>query len=158
MKHGFIDSMKKAIAFTVEKGFQVIIGFEDASRAKLDFLIKLSKEAYMEGVRRIRYADTVGILTPSKIKRGIIALREAVDMSFGIHAHDDFGMALANSLEAINSGADYVDCTFKGIGERAGNCDYYKFLKAVAIINKKPINLQEVLRVQEEIFEIIGLN
>lgn len=127
-----IDNMKNSIYYAKKKGFEVVVGFEDASRTSIDFLIELCKLAKQEGVNRIRYADTVGILYPQKIYNEVKRIREAVDIEVGIHVHNDFGMAIANSIAAARAGAIYIDCTFGGIGERTGNCDYLKLLKAYA--------------------------
>ena len=124
-----IESMRSSIYFAKNKGFELVVGFEDASRTDTNFLIELAALAKKEGVNRIRYADTVGILYPERIYTEVKKIKAAVDIEVGIHAHNDFGMALANSMAAVKGGAACVDCTFGGIGERAGNCDYFKFLK-----------------------------
>lgn len=144
-----IDNMKSSIYYAKEKGFETAVGFEDASRTNIDFLIKLCKIAKQEGVDRVRYADTVGILYPQKIYDDIKKIKEAVDIEIGIHAHNDFGMAIANSIAAAKAGAVYIDCTFGGIGERTGNCDYLKFLKAATSMsedNKQADNIDRDLK------------
>ncbi|MBV7273786.1 homocitrate synthase [Clostridium sp. PL3] len=123
-KNWIIESMKKSVSFAKEKGFEVTIGFEDSSRADINFMIKLCKNALALGVRRIRYADTVGVLYPRKTYKLIKQIKNEVPVEIEIHAHNDFGMALPNSLAAIKAGAEFVDCTAAGIGERAGNCKH----------------------------------
>jgi homocitrate synthase NifV len=81
-------------------------------------------------VKSLRLADTVGVLTPARIREMMEELKNHTDMKIGIHAHNDFGMAVANSLEAAKAGAAFIDTTLFGIGERAGNCDMAKFIKA----------------------------
>ena len=66
---------------------------------------------------------------PSLVKKSIKTIIEETDMELEIHAHNDFGMAIPISLEAIKSGAKYVDCTLDGIGERAGNCNMQEFIR-----------------------------
>jgi Isopropylmalate/homocitrate/citramalate synthases len=127
-KNWIIYNMKKNITFAKEKGFEVTIGFEDASRAEESFLIELCKMALSLDVKRVRYADTVGILYPRKIYNNIKNIKESVPVEIEFHGHNDFGMAIANSITAVQATAEYVDCTVSGIGERAGNCDYFKFL------------------------------
>ena len=125
------EQMRRSIYYAKEKGFEVVVGFEDASRASFDFLIKLCKEVKILGVERIRYADTVGILYPDKTFKEISEIKQKVDISIEFHGHNDFGMAVANSVAAVMAGADFVDSTFGGIGERAGNCNYVKLIKAL---------------------------
>lgn len=136
-KKWVIYNMEKHITFAKEKGFDVTIGFEDASRTDMSFLIELCRVALSLEVKRVRYADTVGILYPRKTYNIIKKIKESVPVEIEFHAHNDFGMAIANSIIAVQSGAEYVDCTVSGIGERAGNCDYLKFLK---VCNRLGIN------------------
>ncbi|MFT8887712.1 MAG: homocitrate synthase [Ethanoligenens sp.] len=120
------NRMKRCATLALEAGYIVTLGFEDASRANGAFLLHLAKQAFALGVRNIRYADTVGIAHPTKIAGDIAAL--AAIMPVECHAHNDLGMAVANSLESVKAGARYVDTTFLGIGERAGNCDFVQFV------------------------------
>lgn len=124
-----VENLRKCICFAKSSGFQVTAGFEDASRADFDFLLKLIHICIEENVSRVRFADTLGILTPGKTYEAISYLTESTHIDMEIHAHNDFGMAVANSAAAVKAGAKYVNCTLNGIGERAGNCDYYKFEK-----------------------------
>jgi len=100
----------------------VSVGAQDASRASLDFLERFVTAARSCGADRVRLADTVGILTPNRtqdlIARSVVW---AGPMDIGFHAHNDFGMATANAVSAIEAGAASVDVTVAGLGERAGN-------------------------------------
>lgn len=157
-KNWIFDNIKESIYYAKEKDFQVIVGFEDASRAELDFMIQLCKIIRAEGVDRVRYADTIGILYPERAFEEIKKIKEEVDISIGIHVHNDFGMAIANSIAAIKGGAEYVDCTFGGIGERTGNCDYVHFIKACEEYMEKNENteLKKLREIEKEIMDIIG--
>jgi len=130
-KNWVINEMKRSVYYAKEKGYEVIVGLEDASRTSTEFLIDVIKEVKALDVTRIRYADTVGILYPGKTFKLISQIKQETDISIEFHAHNDFGMAVANSASAIRAGAEFVDTTFGGIGERAGNCDYLKFIKAI---------------------------
>lgn len=137
--------MLHCIYYAQSKGFEVTIGFEDASRADEKFLKYLSKVAFTMGIKRIRYADTVGISYPSKVRNDVSAMIESCDIDIEIHAHDDLGMAVANSLEAAQSGAKFIDTTFFGIGERAGNCNFSRYIliasKIFDLNLKIPVNM-----------------
>ena len=127
-KNWVMEEMKRVVYYAKEKGFEVVIGLEDASRADFQFLVDICKEAKDLGVNRIRYSDTVGILYPNRVLREIYFLRESLDVSIEFHAHNDFGMALANSVAAVRAGAEFVDTTLGGIGERSGNCNYINLI------------------------------
>jgi homocitrate synthase NifV len=100
----------------------VTVGAQDASRADEDFLIEFAGRAHAAGVHRLRIADTVGIGRPSTISRLIRRLRLSVpDLDFEFHGHNDMGMATANAISALESGARSVSVTVNGLGERAGN-------------------------------------
>jgi homocitrate synthase NifV len=102
---------------------EITIGFEDASRADMSFLIPLSVTLGELGIKRIRFADTVGVLTPVKCGELIGEFIEYSRIETEIHAHNDFGLATANSIMAAKAGAMYIDTTIFGIGERSGNCN-----------------------------------
>lgn len=123
-------NLQECVYFAQEKGFGVTVGFEDASRADITFMISVAEILKEMGVLSIRYADTVGVLTPSRAYQAVSEIRSHTGIAMGIHAHNDLGMAVANSLEAAKAGADYIDTTLFGIGERAGNCDLNQFISA----------------------------
>lgn len=116
-----LDSVERHIALAREMGFAVCIGAEDASRADEDFLLQLIERVQHCGARRFRFADTVGVLEPFAVHRRIARLRAATDIELEMHAHDDLGLATANTLAAVLAGATHVNTTVHGLGERAGN-------------------------------------
>jgi hypothetical protein len=100
----------------------VSVGAQDASRATRAFLDAFVDAACAAGVDRIRLADTVGLLNPMQTKRLVAhVVARARGPTIGFHAHDDLGMATANTLAALAGGARSVDVTVNGLGERAGN-------------------------------------
>lgn len=102
-------------------GFEVLVGGEDSSRADPAFLIEVVKACEAAGARRFRFADTLGIMDPFGVHDAFRALRAACSIELEIHAHDDLGLATANSLAAVRGGATHVSTTVNGLGERAGN-------------------------------------
>lgn len=102
-------------------GLEVCIGMEDASRADPAFLRQIAEVAQRAGARRLRYADTLGVMEPFGLARDIKALRRTCDLEIEMHAHNDLGMATANTLSAVRAGATHVNTTINGLGERAGN-------------------------------------
>jgi homocitrate synthase NifV len=109
------------VARARDAGLEVCIGGEDASRADPEFLRRIVETAQAAGARRFRFADTLGILEPFGVYAYIAALRAASDIEIEMHAHDDLGLATANTLAAARGGATHLNTTVNGLGERAGN-------------------------------------
>jgi homocitrate synthase NifV len=116
-----LKRIDRCVRIALDAGCEVAVGAEDASRADPDFLRKAAVIAQAAGARRFRFADTLGVLTPPETARRIHLLRTAVDLEIEMHAHDDFGLATANTLAAVLAGATHVSTTVNGLGERAGN-------------------------------------
>jgi len=104
-----------------DAGATISVGFEDASRADPVFLIRAAQLAQSRGAIRVRYADTLGLLEPFATHERIAQLRREIDIGIEMHAHDDLGLATANTLAAVRAGATHASTTVNGLGERAGN-------------------------------------
>lgn len=102
-------------------GFLVSVGGEDASRADIGFLREVVAAAREAGARRFRYADTLGILEPFTAYQVFAELARGSGIELEIHAHNDLGLATANTLAAMTAGANCASVTVNGLGERAGN-------------------------------------
>lgn len=113
--------IERCVKTALDAGCDVSVGAEDASRADLDFLVKAAETARAAGASRFRFADTLGVLDPLSTARRIRRLCATVDMEIEMHAHDDFGLATANTLAAVLAGATHINTTVNGLGERAGN-------------------------------------
>ncbi len=123
-------TMDSCVSFARDKGYEVSVGFQDASRADISFLVSLTESLQHLQVSSVRIADSVGILTPGTARSLVSSLKEHTDILLGIHTHNDLGMAEAVALEAAKAGAELVDVTLFGVGERAGNCNSFVFTKA----------------------------
>lgn len=139
------ECMEVARSFHVE----VTLGFEDSSRADVGFMIRLSALAQKLGVSTIRLADTVGIFTPVRAGKLVSELKEHTSLRLEAHEHNDFGMAVANSIEMANMGAGLIDCTLFGLGERAGNCNMYHFIQACEGRYDTGMDKKQVLKAME---------
>jgi 2-isopropylmalate synthase len=108
---------------------------EDATRSDLGFLVQVFQVALGAGATTLNVPDTVGYTQPGEYARLIGALREQIDpgsdVVFAVHCHDDLGLAVANSLAAVQAGARQVECTVNGIGERAGNTSMEEVVMAI---------------------------
>ncbi|WP_096085028.1 homocitrate synthase [Agaribacterium haliotis] len=116
-----LTQIRRLIPLALDKGIEVCIGCEDASRADVDFLAEIAETAELAGARRLRFADTLGILEPFTCFERISQLRRQSSLELEMHAHDDFGLATANTLAAVRAGASHINTTVNGLGERAGN-------------------------------------
>lgn len=116
-----LAQIRRQVAAAQDLGLEVCVGAEDASRADPEFLWLAAEAAQEAGARRFRFADTVGLLDPFAVFERIRDLRALVDLEIEMHAHDDLGLATANTLAAVRGGATHVNTTVHGLGERAGN-------------------------------------
>lgn len=116
-----LQAIRRFVPAALDLGMEVSVGAEDASRADIDFLLKAAEAAEYAGARRFRFADTLGVLDPFATYEVLRTLRVTVDMEIEMHAHDDLGLATANTLAAVKAGATHINTTVNGLGERAGN-------------------------------------
>ena len=126
-----LEQLTRIVHKASELGLRVSVGAEDASRADQSFVIKVAEFAQAAGARRFRYADTLGVLDPFGTFERISALAAATDLEIEMHAHDDLGLATANSLAALMAGASLVNTTVNGLGERAGNAPLEEVVMAL---------------------------
>jgi homocitrate synthase NifV len=116
-----LDTIARHVDRVADTGSAVSVGFEDASRADPVFVARCAELAQARGAVRVRWADTLGLMDPFTTHQRIAALRREVDIGIEIHAHNDLGLATANTLAAVLAGATHASTTVNGLGERAGN-------------------------------------
>ncbi len=133
-----LDGVDGTVRFARSLGLEVSVGGEDASRADPDFVATVASVAERAGARRFRFADTLGLLDPFTAEERFRALRGAVGIELEIHAHDDLGLATANSLAAVRGGASHVSTTVNGLGERAGNAPLEEVVMALQVLWQRP--------------------
>jgi 2-isopropylmalate synthase len=121
-----IDTAVKAVRRAAGYTPNVEFSAEDAVRTRLPFLAQVVQAVIEAGVKTVNIPDTVGYTIPSEYFNIIRYLKENVpnieQAVLSVHCHNDLGLAVANSLAAVQAGAEQVECTINGIGERAGNC------------------------------------
>jgi 2-isopropylmalate synthase len=110
---------------------------EDASRSDPDFVCRVFGEVIAAGATTVNIPDTVGYAMPGEFASLVRYIREhtpgAERAQFSVHVHNDLGLAVANSLAAIQGGADQIECTVNGIGERAGNASLEEIVMALRV-------------------------
>ncbi|KAB0266978.1 2-isopropylmalate synthase [Microvirga brassicacearum] len=133
------DEVIEIITATVAQARNLVEDVEwsamDATRTSIDYLCRCVEAAIKTGATTINLPDTVGYATPDEYRHMFRSVRERVPNSdkaiFSAHTHDDLGLAVANSLAAIDGGARQVECTINGIGERAGNAALEEIVMAI---------------------------
>ncbi|GAA0288008.1 homocitrate synthase [Rhodovulum strictum] len=113
-------------------GFAVSVGAEDASRADPGFLMQIAGTAAAAGAIRLRLADTLGLMDPFAAHTLVTILAQG-PLPIEFHAHDDLGLATANTLAAARGGASHLSVTVNGLGERAGNAALEQVVAALAV-------------------------
>ncbi|MCC7415776.1 MAG: 2-isopropylmalate synthase [Acidobacteria bacterium] len=128
-----VRSARLARTFTDDVEFSA----EDATRSDRDFLCRVIEAAIGEGCTTINLPDTVGYATPDETREFfadvIGRVPNADRATFSAHCHDDLGLAVANSLAALQGGARQIECTINGIGERAGNAALEEIVMALKV-------------------------
>lgn len=129
-----LDQVDRIVAKAAAAGCRVSLGAEDASRTDLAFLRTVFDRAAAAGAQRVRYADTLGLLTPERTTRDISLMTWGLPVPLDFHGHDDFGLAAANSLAAHAAGAQVLSCSLLGLGERAGNAALEEVAAALSFL------------------------
>ncbi len=126
-----IEGVRRAASYTPNVEFSP----EDAARTEIDFLCRVVEAVIDAGATTVNIPDTVGYATPAHMASVISSLMNRVpnidQAVISIHCHNDLGLAVANSLAAVEAGAGQIECTINGIGERAGNCSLEEVVMAM---------------------------
>jgi len=130
-----LESARSAVAYAKSLCPNVEFSAEDATRSDLKYLSQVVEAVIDEGADVVNIPDTVGYTFPSEYGQTIRYLKENVSnidkAIISVHCHNDLGLAVANSLSAIQNGARQVECTVNGIGERAGNASLEEIVMAL---------------------------
>jgi len=133
-----IEMTRNAVRQARSYADDVEFSAEDATRSDIDYLCEVLDAAVDAGASVLNVPDTVGYTTPNEYTRLVQQVRERVvrdrdDVIISVHCHNDLGLAVANSLAAIEAGARQVECTINGIGERAGNASLEEIVMALHV-------------------------
>ncbi|WNB93239.1 2-isopropylmalate synthase [Bacillus sp. NEB1478] len=161
-----VEAAVQSVQYARKKFPVVQWSAEDACRSDLLFLTRIVEKVIDAGAKVINIPDTVGFINPEEYGKIFTYLRENVPnidrAILSAHCHDDLGMAVANSLSAIENGADQVECTINGIGERAGNASLEEIAVALAIREdfyqaKTNLKLNEISRTSQLVSRLTGI-
>ena len=123
-----------AVDYAKDHGLFVAFSAEDATRTDLDFLKRIYKKAEEYNVDRVHIADTVGSISPHGIEFLVKELRKEISTGIALHCHNDFGLALSNSISGLLAGGTAVSTTVNGIGERAGNVSLEELVMSLKLL------------------------
>jgi len=126
-----LEKAVQAVSYAKEHGLVVEFSAEDATRSDSEYLGRVFRAVCDVGADRVNIPDTVGVTSPTVMQGIVRSVRRAVDRPISVHCHDDFGLAVANSLAGIEAGAVQAHVTVNGIGERAGNASLEELVMAL---------------------------
>ncbi|WP_095205069.1 homocitrate synthase [Mesorhizobium carmichaelinearum] len=130
-----LETIEHVVGRAAASGLFVAVGCEDASRADRDHLARVIETAARAGASRVRLADTVGVLDPFSTFELVAHLAAHAPLDLEFHAHNDLGLATANTLAAVRAGARHASVTVLGLGERAGNAALEEVAAAMIVID-----------------------
>ncbi len=131
-----------AVQYAKDHGLTVEFSAEDATRSEMDFLKEVFAAGVQAGADRLCACDTVGVLTPERAQRFYAELSTAFPVPLSVHCHDDFGMAVANTLAGLLGGAREVHATVNGLGERAGNASLEEVVMSLQTLHQVALPLK----------------
>ncbi|MDQ1312846.1 MAG: (R)-citramalate synthase, partial [Euryarchaeota archaeon] len=144
--------------YAKDHGLIVELSGEDASRADQDFLAGLYTAGIEAGADRLAFCDTVGVLVP-EVTADIFSRLSRLEAPISIHCHNDFGMATANTVAALRSGASQAHVTVNGIGERAGNASLEEVVMALESLYQidTGIRCKDIYQLSRMVSQMTGL-
>ncbi len=149
----------KSVEYIKDHGFLCEFSPMDATRTDLAFLKQICKAAEGAGSDRINIPDTVGVMIPATMKKLIEDVKGVVKIPISVHCHNDFGMAVANSLAGVEGGAAQIHVAVNGLGERAGNAALEEVVMALhLILNRKTgIQTEQIYRTSHLVSRLTGI-
>jgi isopropylmalate/citramalate/homocitrate synthase-like protein len=154
-----IQRSLEAIDYARSRGLQVEFSAEDATRTDLTYLKQVFKAVEEAGVIRINIPDTVGIMTPPKMAALVGELHSTLKVPLSVHCHDDFGVAVANTLVGLDAGAEQAHVTVNGLGERAGNASLEEVVISLNLLynRKTGIDSSLILQTSQLVSKLTGI-
>ncbi|MBM3309429.1 MAG: 2-isopropylmalate synthase [Candidatus Altiarchaeales archaeon] len=154
-----LKSVEELVGYCRQHGLTVDLCCEDGSRTSPEFLERVLKVAEKAKADRFTLADTVGALTPGRMSDLMKPLAKKAKIPLGVHCHDDLGMATANTVAAVRSGARTVDVTVNGLGERAGNASLEEVVMALKTVYGYQLNVktERLFKLSDLVERITGI-
>lgn len=149
-----LDTLAHSLRFQSEVG----VGFPHSTQVEFEFLLEMGKEACKNGAKRVTIYDTNGSSDPFSVYDLIKRLKKNLDVTIFFHGHNDLGLATANSLSAVCAGADGLDVTINGLGDRAGNASFEQVVLALHLKGfNTGVMLKDLRRLSKTVEEDSGV-
>jgi len=154
-----LERITESITYAKKHARIVEFSAEDATRTEPGYLARAYQTAEESGADRVNIPDTVGVSSPHTISRITREIASAVNVPISIHCHDDFGLAVANSLAAIEVGATQAHVTINGLGERAGNTSLEELVMSLhRLYNRKTrVNTELITETSKMVASLTGI-
>jgi isopropylmalate/homocitrate/citramalate synthase len=153
-----LSTARELIGLAKDRGAYVSISAEDLANTDPSFLVEYANVVHEAGADRLRLSDTVGVLTPEAYGDRIEQLSRQCPIDLQAHAHNDFGLGVANTLAALRAGARYFHVTINGIGERAGMADIAQVVSALKFLYDVDLGVrtEDLTALAAEFAELVG--
>ncbi|MEM2237671.1 MAG: 2-isopropylmalate synthase [Candidatus Caldarchaeum sp.] len=154
-----LEKAVSAVEYAKSYGFTVHFSAEDATRTETPYLLTVFKAVEEAGADSLDIPDTVGTIIPTAMKKLVTEVKKNVRLPVAVHCHDDFGLAVANSLAGVEAGAEIVHATINGIGERAGNASLEEVAAALKFLYGVETNIrfENVYKVSRLVEKLMGI-
>jgi 2-isopropylmalate synthase len=142
-----LENIAEFVSYANDHYDKVLFSAEDATRSNIDFLIKANQVAVENGATRINIPDTVGTISPKAFGKIVRMNYDALptDVRIAVHCHNDFGLAVANTIAGFENGATEAQTTIMGLGERAGNASFEETAMSLYALYQIPMNINTEL-------------
>jgi len=159
-KEKYLNELAHWVSYAKNYGLFVVYGAEDSTReSDLNFLKKAFKTAEEAGADRARVVDTLGCVRPSGMTCLVREIRNAIGIPIEVHCHNDMGLALANSLAAIEAGATTISASVNGIGERSGIASTEEVITALNVLfGISQFDMSKLTELSKLVENITGVN
>jgi 2-isopropylmalate synthase len=153
-----VERIRQGVSMAAALGVPVAFAPVEGSRTGLEFMLQALDAATEAGADRFYLVDTVGVLYPRQTREMVAALKAVSRVPLAIHAHNDFGAALANSLAAVEAGIDIVDVSVAGLGKRGGNAALEQLALALHQAGSETeVRLEMMYGLTRQVTEILGV-
>jgi len=157
------EALRKAIDsidYAKSHGMYVEYSAEDATRTDINFLKEFYKSVEKAGAETLNVPDTVGTMLPEQMRNLVKEIRSVVKTPISVHCHNDFGLAVANTIAGVEAGAEQAHVTINGLGERAGNASLEEIVVAFNLLcgGKTNINTQLIYQISQLVSKLCGIH
>jgi 2-isopropylmalate synthase len=163
--HEVVEQARWGVAYAKERADEVEFSCEDATRSDPAFVALVCRTVIEAGATIVNFPDTVGYALPTQFAAFLAEVGrlcpELRDVTLSVHCHNDLGLAVANTLAGIEAGAEQVECTVNGIGERAGNASLEEVVMALKVRGdyfaiETGVDTEEITRSSRLVSELTG--